>query len=120
MIKKVGIIVVIIGLGILYIINPEQSVFMPKCPFHWLTGWECPACGSQRAIHQLLHGNFREAFGYNPFLLVSVPYLSTLIWVEWFDDKNKFVRLKSICHDRRIVNVYLILILIWWVARNLI
>ena len=51
-------------------IDPEYSAFIPKCPFRWFTGLDCPACGSQRAIHQLLHLNIKGAFGYNPFLIL--------------------------------------------------
>ena len=37
--------------------DPAGSVFWPKCPFHLLTGLECPGCGSQRAVHSLLNGD---------------------------------------------------------------
>ena len=71
--KEIGLILIIL-LGItLFFIDPEYSSFVPKCPFRWFTGLNCPACGSQRAIHQLLHLNIKRAFEYNPFLILSLP-----------------------------------------------
>ena len=73
----VGVIFIILASGLLlfYAFNPiEQSFFIP-CPFHYLTGLHCPGCGSQRALHQLVHFNMYEAFRYNPLLVLSLPIL---------------------------------------------
>ena len=50
----------------LYLFNPAESRLFPPCPFHALTGWQCPGCGSLRAAHCLLHGEFIAAFRLNP------------------------------------------------------
>lgn len=117
--KLIGIIAIILLGVLLYRVNPEYSAFIPKCPFRWFTGYDCPACGSQRAFHQLLHLNIREAFGYNPFLLVSLPYIILLVIVQWFDPKNKLTQLKKVCYHPAIVYTYLILIITWWIVRNI-
>ena len=118
--KKIGIIIIILLGILLYTVDPEYSAFIPKCPFHWITGLDCPACGSQRAIHQILHLNFRAAFWYNPFLIVSIPYITLLIVIQWFDPQNRLVHLNKISHHPGVVYTYLILILVWWVVRNII
>ena len=59
-----------------YAIDPARNVWVPKCAFHTLTGFSCPACGSQRALHALLHGRWQEALAFNWFLIVSI--LSTV------------------------------------------
>jgi Protein of unknown function (DUF2752) len=56
--------------------NPASSGIFPPCPFLWLTGFYCPGCGSLRALHQLLHGNVRAAFAFNPFAVLSFPFLA--------------------------------------------
>ena len=61
--------------GVLYLFNPAQHNFYPICVFHELTGLLCPGCGSLRAIHQLLHGHFAAAFGFNPLLVLALPFL---------------------------------------------
>ena len=37
------------------------------CPFKSLTGIPCPGCGMTRAMLSITKGDFRGAFGYNPF-----------------------------------------------------
>lgn len=64
------------GLMLLRIYNPATSTLFPPCPFHYLTGWYCPGCGSLRAIHQLLHGNVRAAWAMNPLSLLLFPFLA--------------------------------------------
>ena len=53
-----------------FFFDPNQQVWMPKCPLRLLTGWNCPACGLQRAAHALLHGRFVEALTYNYFIVI--------------------------------------------------
>lgn len=48
------------------------------CIFNKQTGWLCPGCGGQRAIHSLLHGNFNEAFLLNPLIYILLPLLAFL------------------------------------------
>ncbi|OBK12560.1 DUF2752 domain-containing protein [Mycobacterium asiaticum] len=51
----------------------------PQCPFRWLTGWNCPACGGLRMTHDLLHGDLAASINDNAFLLVGLPLLA--VWV---------------------------------------
>ena len=120
-VKKLIIISFIIGAAIiLYFLNPEHTLWMPKCYFFLITGWQCPACGSQRALHQLLHLNFASAFAYNPFLLISFPYLLALVFLQWFDERNRFQKLRAFCHGTLTIRIYLVLIVLWWILRNII
>jgi hypothetical protein len=63
---------------ILYLFDPTRVRIYPVCVFHRLTGLDCPGCGSLRALHQLLHGNLREAFHFNALLIVSLPVFAWL------------------------------------------
>jgi hypothetical protein len=60
---------------LLYLFNPSENRFYPRCFFHMITGWDCPGCGGLRASHQLLHGHWREAFVLNPLFVVALPIL---------------------------------------------
>ena len=113
------IALILFGGTILFFINPEQVSWMPKCYFYVLSGWQCPACGSQRALHQLLHFRFQSAFAFNPFLLISLPYLALLVFVQWFDTQNRFQKLRAFCHHTLTINIYLVLIIAWWIGRNI-
>lgn len=48
------------------------------CPFHKLTGLQCPGCGNSRAAMALLRLDFGASFAYNPLFLPQVGYI---VWV---------------------------------------
>ena len=73
--------------------NPSEITSLPLCPFKNLTGFYCPGCGGQRAYHQLLHGNFVEAFHNNFLIFLFLPFFLTKISDELFKTtiSNKFL-----------------------------
>ncbi len=52
--------------------DPGTTWWFPSCPFHALTGWLCPFCGSLRALHALLQGAPRTALALNPLAIVGL------------------------------------------------
>ena len=44
-----------VGAAILYLRDPTGNAFFPKCMVYSATGLYCPGCGTQRALHHLLH-----------------------------------------------------------------
>lgn len=123
MIKHLEIVFCVV-VGVLLILllcyfNPETAIWMPKCTFYLITGYKCPSCGGQRAIYSLLHGKFSAAFFYNPFLIISVPYGLLLIIVTWFDANNKLSGIKRFCYNRTTIYSYLVLMVVWWISRNI-
>ncbi|WP_156746169.1 DUF2752 domain-containing protein [Mycobacterium sp. 1423905.2] len=76
-----GSAVVLAGaLGYIALVDPHNtnSVY-PQCPFKLFTGWNCPACGGLRMMHDLLHGDLAASINDNVFLLVGIPLLAA--WV---------------------------------------
>jgi len=71
-----GVLILGAATYIYYTYDPAAHSWFPRCPFKALTGLDCPGCGSQRAVHAILHGDFREAFRYNALLLPFIPYLT--------------------------------------------
>jgi hypothetical protein len=75
---RAAFLFLLIGMAAFYFwFDPGQASFFPPCPFRLLTGLECPGCGSQRCLHQLAHGNIRQAYLYNPLMVLSLPYVLT-------------------------------------------
>lgn len=111
--------IVIVGLIVLFSFNPENTLWMPKCPMFVITGLKCPACGFQRALHSLLHLNFAQSVRYNFFLIISVPYAISLVIVTWLDPYNKLKRLKKVCYSRITIYFYLVCFVAWGVVRNI-
>lgn len=113
-----GILLVAIAGGLYVSYNPAICPLFPKCMFLQLTGLQCPGCGSQRAIHQLLHGNLVAAFHYNAFLVLILPWLF-LILVARFKNNKRTVQLNRILLHRNVVNAYLLFFFAWWIYRNI-
>ncbi len=67
-------VLVIIFLSLYFLFNPSTSIFFPKCPFHTITGLYCPGCGSQRAIHDMMHLNIFEAINHNALMFFAFTF----------------------------------------------
>ncbi len=109
-------IIVVAGiLAILFLYDPSVTTWAPKCPFKLLTGLDCPSCGAQRAIHALLHGNFARAFGFNPFMILFMPYALAAVVASACNIR----KLKNIVYHRYTLSAYLALYILWGIVRNL-
>ena len=98
--------------------NPEQSNLFPRCPIKMLTGYDCPSCGAQRAIHAALHGNIADAIRYNLFLVVAVPFFLLALAASLL--KNRVGRAISLhILTPRAGFAYIVLYIIWWITRNI-
>ena len=64
------------GACVLYAFDPMRAGFFPPCPFHLITGLQCPGCGATRALHHLLHGDVAGAFHLNAMLIIASPLLA--------------------------------------------
>jgi hypothetical protein len=101
---------------VLYLVNPHRhQVFFP-CPFHALTGLYCPACGGMRMVHDLLHGEFTQAFHDNALAIPAV-IIGFAVWLNWM-----------ICRWRGrpaparptwVSPAIIVVLIVWTVIRNL-
>jgi hypothetical protein len=64
-------LVLLSALALLFVVDPAVTRIWPQCPFLALTGWLCPLCGSLRAVHAALHGEFLAALQANAFTGVA-------------------------------------------------
>lgn len=113
------LIVFCIGLGILYVFNPIDNIWAPKCPFKLLTGLSCPGCGFQRALHALLHGHFAEAAAYNYWLLFALPYLLALIVQRLMPDGRMKEKARRLLEHKYTIAFYIVSFFAWFVIRNI-
>lgn len=80
-----------------------------------LTGLPCAGCGSQRAIHSLLHLHIADAVHYNVMVVVLVPVLLVLAVASFF--RKKYPKFYILTHNKYVANTLLVLVLLWWVLR---
>ena len=112
-----GIFLAIFILCIYFYFDPSDN-FFPRCPFLSMTGLECPGCGSQRAIHALLHGDFVAVWHLNAALYLFFPLLAVLGVAELL--RNRCPRFYWVVNSRYVMWSSAIIIVLWWIIRNLI
>lgn len=109
----------LIALTIIYYrVSPTTSVFFPKCAFLLLTGLKCPGCGSQRAVHALLHADLASAFAHNALLVLSLPYLALLIGARLYVYLHPASSLRSTLESPLAIRTYFVITIAFWIARN--
>jgi hypothetical protein len=104
---------VLLSLAHLYINDPEKGGFV-GCPFRFVTGLLCPGCGSQRALHDLLHLRIPAAFGHNALLVLSIP----LLCMQW-GFGMVFPEAKPLSARNWVVLSWGVLVVAWGIVRNL-
>jgi hypothetical protein len=116
---NIGLLIAFIAMAVLfYFLNPTEHVLFPRCLFNSITGYYCPGCGSQRAIHSLLHLDFAGVVSYNflfipAFLFIFYHYLHPLL--------NKIFnwRLPNIVYFKSTPWIVFGIVILFWIARNL-
>ena len=112
------VLVALLVIGVVYYaLDPSASGLFPRCTFLSLTGYKCPGCGSQRAIHALLHGDVIGAFKYNALLLVAVPWIVLCLYAESQRVLNP--RLYARLNAPLLIWLFLAMVLLWWLLRNI-
>jgi hypothetical protein len=92
--------------------DPHAEGFgFPACPFHLLTGWNCPGCGGLRMTHDLLHGDLGAAVVDNAFMLVGLPMLALWLILRWRGGRKLM--------PTSAVAVVVVAAVTWTVVRNL-
>lgn len=112
-----GALLVAILLGVYFFLDPEHH-FFPKCPFLWLTGWRCPGCGAQRAVHHLLHGNLLEAIHVNVLFVIAFPYVIIGLILEYTVWGRRQIPIRRNWYGYRAALVALVTVVAFGIARN--
>lgn len=112
-------IVLLVAIAVYYALDPAGYDFFPKCPFYWLTGYKCPGCGSQRAIHHLLHLDVKGAFKENALLVTAIPYILGGFLFDYTNLGQKYPRVKETLYGLKAIIIVVIIMILFWVLRNL-
>ena len=119
--KPAIIVVAVVAVVLVYrCVNPVGTTageYMPKCFMKGLTGHDCTSCGTQRALHAILNGEFKRAILFNPFIFLALPYLLTLLYTAL--SRDRFARrIKPFVRHRIAICTFLALYVAWWIIRN--
>ena len=116
-----GILVLLGGLIVVYkLFNPEVTGIFPRCPVNYLTGLQCPGCGSQRSLHHLLNLDIPSAFSMNPLLVLSIPYVLAGMVFDIIERPGpKALKWRRILFGQKAILLILFIITIFTIGRNL-
>jgi hypothetical protein len=114
-----GLLIALAGLAVLFfVLDPAEHILFPRCVFYSLSGWYCPGCGSQRAIHSLLHlkmaGVVQNNFLFLPAVLAIAFHFVHPLFNRWFGWK-----LPNVFYMKNTPWVIFGIILLFWLLRNL-
>ncbi|PRD46386.1 DUF2752 domain-containing protein [Sphingobacterium haloxyli] len=118
-----GASVVMLGAAtyIYYTFDPAAHSWFPQCPFKALTGLDCPGCGSQRAAHAILHGDFVGAFHYNALLLPFIPYLTVGFGYRLVKDPDeRLMKWQKILFGEYAIKILIAIIFVYFILRNMV
>ena len=116
---KSGLLIVLTGLAVLFfILDPAKNAIFPKCAFHSLTGYYCPGCGSQRAIHSLLHLNIAGVIG-NNFLFLPAVLMIIYHYIHPLANHKFNWRLPNILYFKSTPWIIFAIIILFWILRNI-
>ena len=110
----------ILGIGLLigyYFINKYWHLYIP-CMINKVTHLYCPGCGVTRMLFALLKGHVYEAFMYNQFVFILLPFLIFYIVYKiylYIEDKKDSVlnKVPNWCYI-----ILLLLTIGWGIVRN--
>ena len=101
----------------LYFMGPGNIPLI--CVFHEVTGLYCPGCGAGRACYSILHGQFLEAFCYNPLMTVLLPLIGLYIaarMVDWVVTRGNHIDRKI---NVKFLTWVLVIVVVYGVLRNI-
>lgn len=109
--------VAVTGIWLLRHYDPNMpGNLFPPCMFKALTGLHCIGCGLTRALHALVHGDIRGAFGMNPLAMLVLPLMPLMV----LDARGLTpARLKPFMAVVMQPKLWLVLLPAYWIARNL-
>ena len=117
--KQIAVWVFFILMILLYFfVDPSKSAYFLKCPLKLTTGFECAGCGVQRALHELLHFRFLEAFKFNPLFVISIPILLIVVVINLSKNETLKQILKRFFGSKIFIFLVLIIVLLFSLLKN--
>lgn len=110
-------VIVAVAIAFYYGLHDPAAGGAPQCLFYKLTGWECPGCGSQRALHAALNGDLTAAWHYNAMLFFLVPVAALYGFASL--DTTASRRLRRRIEQPAALALLAAAIIAWWILRNI-
>lgn len=106
------------ALVVLFLFNPSQYGFYPRCMLYVTTGLYCPGCGGLRAMHYLTHGHVLTALHYNPLAVLSLPFFG-FYSVRWLRRWMSGQPLPPFVLQPKWIKLLTVVVILFTVLRNI-
>lgn len=106
---------VIMVLLLAYVLKSLGYLALP-CYTYELTGFSCPGCGITRMVNSLLELDIYQAFRYNPFAFLSIPFG---IYMFFACGKVYIVEGRLNARLSLVLQTYAISVIIFGILRNI-
>ena len=117
--KAVHVTAFLLAICLIYLVLGLFFGFYIPCPFRTLTGFKCPGCGLSHAAQDIIRLDFEKMMRDNALSVLIFPYIGLCIYRNYIYLSGK-KDTSSGTYGRRIDLVFLIVILFWWIIRNII
>lgn len=115
--KFLKVFATILGIGLVYGLFYMKTGWGIPCPFHLVTGLDCPGCGVSRMCLALMRLDFLEAFSHNPALMILSPiWLVTFLF--WLHSYIRDGRREQAQWQKWVTIVSIAVLLVFGVLRN--
>ncbi len=116
---NMGLLLLIVGVAVLFfVLDPSKHEIFPQCLFHSVTGGYCPGCGSQRALHSLLHFDIAGVISYN-LLFLPAAFLVLYHYSHKLLNGAFGWHLPHLFYFKNTPWVILGFVILFWIVRNL-
>ena len=116
--KVIKIALILIGIGAVYAAVCLLTGAGVPCPFHLITGLQCPGCGVSRMFLSLVRLDLASAVRYNGAMLFLLPLMAATagryvyVYVKYGMRRDRFADVS--------VWIMIIVLLVFGVFRNII
>ena len=104
-------------LGVVVLLCSYFNIYIFRCIPKAITGYDCPFCGAQRALSNILHGNLHSALQTNPYIFFISPYLIVVLLCI-FRIIPKGSKAQKIAYSKPVIILAGIATIAWWIIRN--
>ncbi len=99
-------------------IYAAQTILRLPCPFHLLTGLDCPGCGATRAMIDLARGDMAQAMDHNALVVLGAPAVLIMLAWRWRPSAGRAPAERTTPGTFAVISTLLVLVG-WAVARNI-
>ncbi|PCE64889.1 hypothetical protein B7P33_06920 [Sediminicola luteus] len=114
----IGVLLIIVVPLYFYADPADFDGWFPKCPVYQATGIYCAGCGSQRAIHDLLHFRIVDSISHNVLIIPAFLIILYHYYQKFQEKRNGSPKPNFLYHPKAPMIIFVI-IMVFMILRNI-